>query len=113
MMRWLMVGIAAGACVLVACGGDSNTKTPTVGSGSTTSRGTTATCAATPESTPAVGGNVTKKYTCAPAMTIDTSKKYFATIKMDIGDIKLELFAKEAPVTVNNFVFLSRDHYYD
>jgi cyclophilin family peptidyl-prolyl cis-trans isomerase len=46
-------------------------------------------------------------------MTIDTNKKYFATIKMDIGDIKLELFAKDAPVTVNNFVFLSRDHYYD
>ena len=32
---------------------------------------------------------------------------------MDIGDIKLELFPKDAPVTVNNFVFLARDHYYD
>ena len=46
-------------------------------------------------------------------MTIDVNKTYVATIKMDIGDITLELFAKDAPVTVNNFVFLAREHYYD
>jgi peptidylprolyl isomerase len=46
-------------------------------------------------------------------MTIDASKKYVATIKMDIGDIKLELYAKDAPCHVNSFVFLSRDGYYD
>ena len=46
-------------------------------------------------------------------MTIDQNKKYFATIKMDIGDIKLELYPKEAPCHVNSFVFLSRDGYYD
>jgi peptidylprolyl isomerase len=56
---------------------------------------------------------VGKQYASAPAMTIDTNKKYFATIKMDIGDIRLELFPKDAPVTVNNFIFLARDHYYD
>ena len=48
-----------------------------------------------------------------PPMTIDENKKYFATIKMDIGDIKLELFPKDAPQTVNSFVFLARDGYYD
>lgn len=46
-------------------------------------------------------------------MTIDPNKTYIATIKMDIGDITLELFAKDAPISVNNFVFLARDHYYD
>jgi cyclophilin family peptidyl-prolyl cis-trans isomerase len=59
------------------------------------------------------GGTATNKYSAAPAMTIDVNKKYFATIKMDIGDIKLELYPKDAPQTVNNFVFLSCDHYYD
>src|SRR4029079_19413478 len=46
-------------------------------------------------------------------MTIDPNKQYFATIKMDIGDIRLELYPKDAPVSVNNFVFLARDGYYD
>jgi peptidylprolyl isomerase len=46
-------------------------------------------------------------------MTIDVNKKYFATIKMDIGDIKIELYPKDAPETVNSFVFLARQHYYD
>jgi len=46
-------------------------------------------------------------------MTIDQNKKYFATIKMDIGDIRLELYPKEAPQSVNSFVFLAREHFYD
>ena len=46
-------------------------------------------------------------------MTIDPNKTYIATIKMDIGDITLELFAKDAPNATNNFVFLARDHYFD
>ncbi len=46
-------------------------------------------------------------------MTIDTSKKYIATIKMDIGDVKIELYPQDAPQTVNSFVFLARDHYFD
>jgi cyclophilin family peptidyl-prolyl cis-trans isomerase len=46
-------------------------------------------------------------------MSIDVNKKYFATIKMDVGDIKLELFPKDAPETVNSFVFLARDGFYD
>ena len=46
-------------------------------------------------------------------MTIDKSKKYVAVMETNKGTIKLELFASETPVTVNNFVFLSRDGYYD
>jgi cyclophilin family peptidyl-prolyl cis-trans isomerase len=46
-------------------------------------------------------------------MTIDENKKYFATIKMDIGDIRLELYPKEAPHSVNSFVFLAREGFYD
>jgi cyclophilin family peptidyl-prolyl cis-trans isomerase len=46
-------------------------------------------------------------------MVIDPSKRYTATISTDQGDIVIELFADKAPRTVNNFVFLAQDGYYD
>ena len=46
-------------------------------------------------------------------MTIDTAKTYTATMVTSKGTIELSLDAKAAPVTVNNFVFLARDKYYD
>jgi len=48
-----------------------------------------------------------------PQMSIDPHKKYTAVIETEKGDLVLELFAKDVPVTVNNFVFLSRQGYYD
>jgi cyclophilin family peptidyl-prolyl cis-trans isomerase len=48
-----------------------------------------------------------------PAMEIDPQKSYTATLHTDQGDIKIKLFADKAPKTVNNFVFLSRQHFYD
>ncbi len=54
-----------------------------------------------------------KQYSAAPAMTIDQNKTYIATIKTNQGDIKVQLDPKIAPMTVNNFVFLARDHFYD
>jgi cyclophilin family peptidyl-prolyl cis-trans isomerase len=54
-----------------------------------------------------------KKYAAAPAMTIDTSKKYTATLETAKGNIVIELFAADVPKTVNNFVFLARDGFYD
>jgi cyclophilin family peptidyl-prolyl cis-trans isomerase len=46
-------------------------------------------------------------------MLIDTSKNYTAIIETEKGNITLELFAKDVPVTVNNFVFLAREGFYD
>jgi len=46
-------------------------------------------------------------------MTIDTKKSYTATFSTSRGDIVCELFAKDAPKTVNNFVFLARENFYD
>jgi peptidyl-prolyl cis-trans isomerase B (cyclophilin B) len=46
-------------------------------------------------------------------MTIDASKKYSATVDTSRGRIVCDLFAKDAPATVNNFVFLARDKFYD
>ena len=54
-----------------------------------------------------------KQYSGPPQMVIDPSKRYIATLATDGGDIVIELFADKAPVTVNNFVFLARDGYYD
>jgi peptidylprolyl isomerase/peptidyl-prolyl cis-trans isomerase B (cyclophilin B) len=52
-------------------------------------------------------------YSAPPEMQIDPEKEYYATISTAKGDIVLELFADRAPVTVNNFVFLAREGFYD
>jgi len=54
-----------------------------------------------------------KTYSEPPPMTIDTSKQYTAIIETEKGNLVLELFASDVPVTVNNFVFLSREGFYD
>lgn len=54
-----------------------------------------------------------KQYSAAPPTTIDQNKTYIATIKTNQGDIKVQLDPKNAPITVNNFVFLARDGYYN
>ncbi len=46
-------------------------------------------------------------------MQIDAKKKYQATLKTSKGDIVVELNAEATPQTVNNFVFLSREKFYD
>lgn len=46
-------------------------------------------------------------------MEIDPTKSYTATIQTTVGDIQVQLFAVEAPKTVNNFVFLAREGFYD
>ncbi len=48
-----------------------------------------------------------------PEMQIDPKKKYAATLSTDKGDIVVDLFADKAPKTVNNFVFLARQGFYD
>jgi len=52
-------------------------------------------------------------YSAPPPMTIDTSKQYTATIETVKGNLVLELFASDVTVTVNNFVFLAREGFYD
>jgi cyclophilin family peptidyl-prolyl cis-trans isomerase len=56
---------------------------------------------------------VEDQYEMPPEMTIDPQKEYWATIKTEQGDIVVELDADGAPYTVNNFVFLARDGWYD
>ena len=69
---------------------------------------------AQPTPTPQEGQHMPKQYDSPPAMIIDPSKSYTATFAMDGGEeFKVNLFAQEAPRTVNNFVFLAGDGYYD
>lgn len=54
-----------------------------------------------------------KQYSAPPAMAIDPAKKYHASIETSRGPIEIDLFASDAPLTVNNFVFLARDGFYN
>ena len=54
-----------------------------------------------------------QSYSAPPEMQIDTNRQYSATIRTSKGDLTARLFADEAPNTVNNFVFLAREGFYD
>jgi peptidyl-prolyl cis-trans isomerase B (cyclophilin B) len=54
-----------------------------------------------------------QQWTTPPAMTIDVAKSYKASIETNRGTIELELYPQHAPQTVNNFVFLAGQGYYD
>ena len=92
----ILVLIVAGIIWLVWSGGRSNeTTTPPEGN------------AASPE-------GAIEQYDAAPPMTIDVSKQYFATFQMaNGGEFVVQLFPDKAPVTVNNFVYLAQNGFYD
>ena len=54
-----------------------------------------------------------KIYDKQPEMNINTDSSYTAVIKTNLGDMSVEFFTDEAPITVNNFISLSKDGYYD
>ncbi|MGA9192172.1 MAG: peptidylprolyl isomerase [Anaerolineales bacterium] len=53
------------------------------------------------------------QYSQPPEMSIDPTAKYEARVQTDKGDMLVELFADKVPTTVNNFVFLAREGFYD
>ena len=121
----VVVGVAVVLAVLGALlfGGDDKKKVDTTASSSSTTAtttGETTTTTANP-ALAAIQCNDTKpadnpnrpKFDAAPAMTIDPAKKYTATIETSCGKITIDLDAKGAPKTVNNFVFLANKKFYD
>ena len=54
-----------------------------------------------------------KIYDKQPEMDINTNSSYTAVIKTNLGDMTVEFFTDDAPITVNNFISLSKDGYYD
>lgn len=117
--RMFLVGIAGLALGLAAaCGGEEE---PTPQATPVATPAPTPVATPTPAPTPAPTMQQTKErpevmskqYDAYPDMVIDEGKKYTATIETSKGTIVLELFADEAPKTVNNFVFLAREGFYD
>ena len=54
-----------------------------------------------------------KIYDKQPEMNININNSYTAVIKTNLGDMTVEFFTNDAPITVNNFISLSKDGYYD
>jgi len=54
-----------------------------------------------------------KQWNTPPEFSIDPKKTYHAVLETDLGEMKIKLFAEKAPITVNNFIFLAKEGYYD
>lgn len=54
-----------------------------------------------------------RQFTTCPPVTVQTNKQYIATLHTEKGDIKIQLFADKAPFTVNSFLFLAKNGWYD
>lgn len=69
---------------------------------------------ATPEKAPTTQPVTSKKmYSYPPVMSLDTTKEYQAVLKTSAGEMTVVLNAKSTPVTVNSFVFLAKEKFYD
>ena len=84
--------------LFIFCGEDASEETPVE---------------ATIETTEEIEMTYDKTYSAPPAMNINESANYSAVIETSLGSIEIELFTDIAPITVNNFVNLSKDGYYD
>ena len=105
--------LLASLVLLVACGGDDATSTsiPSATTGPVPTFIPSATASPVPTTTS--GGTTIKQYPAPPPMTIEADKSYTARINTNRGTIEIELFSKEAPKTVNSFVFLAGEGFYD
>lgn len=110
------LGVLALATPLVLAGCGSEESTPAAGSGggdSTTAAETSSGDAAV-ECPPAEGTEErTTSFESAPPMCLTPGVDYTAVITTDAGTVTVDLLEDKAPETVNNFVFLARNHFYD
>jgi cyclophilin family peptidyl-prolyl cis-trans isomerase/protein-disulfide isomerase len=54
-----------------------------------------------------------RQFTTCPPLTVQRNKQYIATLHTQKGDVSIQLFADKAPITVNSFIFLARNGWYD
>ena len=108
MSKLIIIALAILAVLaLTACNGDSEEAAPSAPPPAPT---VVAEPTAQPDS---MGENMTMQYDGPPAMMLDESKTYKAVITTTHGVINVDLFTTEVPNTVNNFVFLAREGFYD
>ena len=108
MTRRVAALAASAVLALAGCGSDDGS-----GDGGSSDAETTAISGET-ECPPEGGAEVrATSFEQAPPMCIDEAKTYTATMTTDAGEVTIELDAKQAPETVNNFVVLARYKYYD
>lgn len=119
--------VAVGALAIWQSGGIPAAAQPTPQAGAPTpaSQATLPASAPTPQAAPTTAEQAGRPlaaiapaqrneyYSAPPAMSIDPKKKYQATLVTDKGNIVIDLYADKAPNTVNNFVFLARQGFYD
>ena len=109
----VLLGLAAIALLLAACVLDAPTPQAATEAPTATPRPTVAATSGL-TSTPAPRGDrTTKQYGQPPTMTVDVNAQYTAMIRTNRGLITVELLASQAPITVNNFVFLAQEGFYD
>ena len=94
----LLPAMVAVLVASMACGGEEEETSPAASSATAS--------AAQPQA-------AIMQWAAPPTMSIDASKAYHATLRTTYGDITVELYPGEVPVTVNNFVFLARQGFYD
>ncbi|RCX23689.1 cyclophilin family peptidyl-prolyl cis-trans isomerase [Fontibacillus phaseoli] len=109
--RSLILLISA-VLILGGCGKDNETKQESANNQAAGNTAEQPTSPVEPESAPE-SAKETMSWDSPPAMEIDTNKAYTAKFTTSKGDFTIELFAKDAPKTVNNFVFLSRQGFYN
>jgi cyclophilin family peptidyl-prolyl cis-trans isomerase len=109
--KWMAAALTAAVLLVAGCGGAQKGPGTTGQPGNNYNQAPAGQQPA--QTTPPAQTGAKKQWNAPPAMQIDTNKTYTATIKTNLGDIKVELFAKDAPKTVNNFVFLAREKFYD
>jgi peptidylprolyl isomerase len=97
-----------------------DTETTATGETSTTPATTPAATVTTPGALPAgytlvpfLSQTPVREFKAEPAMTLQQGKDYYALIDTDKGQVLVDLYEQETPVTVNNFVTLARNHFYD
>jgi cyclophilin family peptidyl-prolyl cis-trans isomerase len=103
-VKLLVLLLIAAALILPSCSSPAPAPTPATPTPSTPSA---------PPTTPITKGGSTMQWSSPPPLTIDQNKQYTATIKTNFGTMTAQLYPKDAPNTVNNFVFLSRQGFYN
>jgi cyclophilin family peptidyl-prolyl cis-trans isomerase len=103
--RLIVVAAITASIGLIACS-PAATPTPTAAPAKPAAQ-------SAPQNTQGGTTSMAKQWSTPPQMAIDPKKSYVAEITTTEGTMRANLFADEAPKTVNNFVFLARENYYE